>query len=102
MFGEEKTGKMFNVHWLLFHILLSHFTSFNTTPLILLVKITLIRKCESVKGDQFRWANASVQVGRRCPGPKSIPFYNSSTDTAFTSSKSPMETPDVCGKSVES
>ena len=33
-------------------------------------------------------------------GPKKIPFYNLSIEPAFTCSKSPMETPDECLKSV--
>ena len=35
------------------------FTSFNTIPLILLVKIILISNYKSVKGDWFRWATFS-------------------------------------------
>ena len=31
-----------------------------------------------------------------------ISFYNSSTEPAFTRSKSPTETPDECTRSVES
>ena len=67
MFGE-KTWE--NVQYILvlqscpdFVVLFFIFTSFKLTPLILFVKIILIRNCKSVKDDKFRWANACVQVG---------------------------------------
>ena len=70
MFGEKKTWE--NVQCILVSKLypdsfvpLFHFHRFDTTPLILLVKVTLIRNCKSVEGDWFRWANACVQVDRR-------------------------------------
>ena len=52
---EKKTWE--NVQYILVLKLYSNFvlffifSSFNTTPLILLVKIILIRNCKSVKGD---------------------------------------------------
>ena len=50
MLGEKKLGKCtmyIGIEVVCFFI----FTSFNITPLILLVKIILIRNCKSVKGD---------------------------------------------------
>ena len=41
----------------------SIFTSFNSTPLMLLVKITLIWNRKSAEGELFRWVNAFVQGG---------------------------------------
>ena len=76
MFAEKNPGKMYNVYWYrsyiqVFLCCFFIFTSFSITPLILLVKVMLIRNCKLVKGDQFRWANSCVQVGRRyCFGPK--------------------------------
>ena len=56
---RKKTGKMYNVYWLrsythTFLFCFFIFTGFNTTPLIHLVKVILIRSCESVQGDWFR------------------------------------------------
>ena len=63
MFGEKDPGKMYNVYWCRSY---TQFfcPSFNTTPLILFLKVILIGNCKSVKGDYFRWANACVQVSR--------------------------------------
>ena len=88
MFEEKKTTKMYNVYWYrsytqTFLSCFFIFTNFNTTSLTLLVKIILIRNSKSVKGDY-------------------IPFYNLSTEPAFTCSKSPMKAPNECMKSVES
>ena len=56
MFKEKKPGKMFNVYWYQSYTqtFLSSFlilTSFNTTPIILLVKVILIQNCKSMKCD---------------------------------------------------
>ena len=49
MFGEKKSRKMYieNIYWKIYIGII--FTSFNTTPLILLVKVILLRNCNSVK-----------------------------------------------------
>ena len=58
------------------------FTSFNTTPLILLVKIILIRICKSVKDSGglmrvCRWVTVDARLQKK------IPFNNSSTEPTF-------------------
>ena len=69
MCSWEKTGKRYNIYryqsytqtFLFWFFIL---TSFNTTALIILVKIILFRNRKSVKCGQFSWA-ACVQVGSR-------------------------------------
>ena len=76
MFGEKRPGKMYDVYWYqsYIHIFFSCFfifTSFNTTPRILLIKIILIQNCKSEKGDSFSWASACMQMCRhQCSVPK--------------------------------
>ena len=60
---RKKPGKMYNVYWLrsythTFFFCFFILTSFNITPLKHLVKVILIRSCESVQGEWFRQANA--------------------------------------------
>ena len=58
-------------------------------------------KYENKNSSFFLLPGTAKGFTRKCSCPKQIPFNNSSTETAFTCSKSPMETPDGWVESVE-